>query len=309
MKVKVQITVILTILFMILASTFAYMYKDYIYLFYRDHILKVEETKISKNEYFKEKDYNFVQNVDNFVVKSRQEMINAIYTIINSGVEEFTFYCDKDYFTCLNDFKEIREDRVLISDINNFVHPYNSFKEINTSYDNYGNLTIDVVKKYSDKDIKLINNKVEEIISKEVNDDMSEKEKIKAIHNVIINNSKYATDKIQSERNDIDFSLANGVLIHGLGICNSYADAMAIFLEKMGIDNYKIASDVHVWNLVNINNNWLHLDLTWDDPVLSDNSDKLQFIFFLINDNRLKKLNVDMHDYDSRVYSEAKNKK
>lgn len=306
MKVKIEITLILTVLFMILASTFAYMYKEEIYIFYRDNILKVRDNvNLDKNEYYKDENYLFVQNTDNFVVNNKQEIINAIYTIINSGQDKFTFFCDDDYFTCINDFKEIREDRVLLSNINNFVHPYNSFKEINTIYDDYGNLTIEVYKKYSEEDIKLINDKVNEIIKSDIKDNMSTKEKIKVIHNTIISNSKYATEDIQKENPDLDYSKAGGVLFSGLGICNSYADAMAIFLEKLDINNYKIASDSHVWNLVLVDEKWLHLDLTWDDPVTSDGSDKLQFLFFLINNERLNKLNVEMHDFDENVYIEA----
>lgn len=306
MKVKFEITIILTVLFMILASTFAYMYKDEIYIFYRDNILKVRDNvSLKKNEYYKNEDYLFVQNTDNFVVANRQEILNAIYTIINSGTEKFTFFCDEEYFTCTNDFKEIREDRVLLSNINNYVHPYNSFKEINTIYDNYGNITIEINKKYSDDDIERINDKVEEVVKNDIKDGMNDNEKIKVIHNNIINNSKYATEAIQKENPDADYSKANGVLFSGLGICNSYADAMAIFLERLGINNYKIASDTHVWNLVKQNEDWLHLDLTWDDPVTSDGSDKLQFLFFLINNDRLNKLNVDMHDFDENVYIEA----
>ena len=35
--------------------------------------------------------------------------------------------------------------------------------------------------------------------------------------------------------------------------------------EDFGIKNYKIASSNHVWNYVYIENNWYHLDLTWDE--------------------------------------------
>ena len=94
-------------------------------------------------------------------------------------------------------------------------------------------------------------------------------------------------------------------MIDGYGLCGAYADAMAIFLEKLGIDNYKVASDSHIWNLVKLNNKWLHLDLTWDDPIMSDGSNKLEKLFLLIDNKELKKLNVEKHNYNKNIYIEA----
>ena len=80
---------------------------------------------------------------------------------------------------------------------------------------------------------------------------------------------------------------------------------MALFLYKFKVDNYKIASDIHVWNLVKVNNKWLHLDLTWDDPITQDGSDKLQKLFMLIDNKELKNLKVEKHNYNKVIYKEA----
>ena len=82
---------------------------------------------------------------------------------------------------------------------------------------------------------------------------------------------------------------------------------MALFLYEFGIDNYKIASDNHIWNLVKINNKWLHLDLTWDDPVTQTGVQKLEDIFMLIDNKELKELKVTQHKYDKNIYKEALN--
>ena len=37
-------------------------------------------------------------------------------------------------------------------------------------------------------------------------------------------------------------------------------DLMAIFLTKFGVKNFKVASDTHVWNAVNVNGEWLTCD-------------------------------------------------
>ncbi len=281
-------------------------YKDEIYIYYRENILKVKENiKINKNEYFKNKDYKYVQNTSDFVAKDKKHLLNIFYTVINSGQTEFTFYCDDNYKDCTKDIVELVNNEETLSNINNFVHPYNSFKKVSTTYDKYGEINLKIEKVYTQEDIELINNKVNEIVNKEIKSNMKDKEKIETIHNYIINHGRYATDSIREKNKDKEYNKANDILIDGYGLCSSYADAMAIFLYKFGIDNYKIASSEHIWNLVNINNKWLHLDLTWDDPITSNNKDKLEKLFLLIDNKELKKLNVKKHDYNKEIYIEA----
>ena len=65
-------------------------------------------------------------------------------------------------------------------------------------------------------------------------------------------------------------------------------------------------SDTHVWNIVYINNKWLHLDLTWDDPVsLFSNVDNLIHKFYLIDTETLENYNIEDHNFDKYVYQEV----
>ena len=63
----------------------------------------------------------------------------------------------------------------------------------------------------------------------------------------------------------------------------------------------------HIWNAVNINNEWLHLDLTWDDPVTDTNENVLLDDFFLISNNKLVGKNTKQHNYDINIYKEIAN--
>lgn len=305
---KLLIVVLVVLLLAGGITYYGYKHQDEIYVFYRENVLKVKENIIiNKNEYYKDKDYSYVQNTNDFVAKDKRHLLNIFYTIINSGEDKFTFYCDKEYKECNKDIINLTKNKVVLSNINNFVHPFNSFKTIDTSYDKYGQIDLVINKVYTEEDIIKTKNKVNSIISSKTNDKMSNKKKIKIVHDYIINNGKYATDSIRKANPNRSYNKANDILVNKVGLCSAYADAMAIFLEEFKLNNYKVASDKHIWNLVNIDGKWLHIDLTWDDPVTSTGVQKLEDIFFLIDNDDLNDLGVAGHKYDKRIYKEALN--
>lgn len=78
-------------------------------------------------------------------------------------------------------------------------------------------------------------------------------------------------------------------LLNGKAICEGYARAMQLLLDKAGIENYLIVGDAtsdgtteaHMWNIVNINGKNYHLDVTWDD---SDDTDEISYLYFNVTD-------------------------
>lgn len=261
---------------------------------------------LNKNEYYRDYSFNFVQTTDNFIPESKQDLLNIFYTAINSGQNHFTFYCPNNYKECAKEVQQIANNQTLLSHINNFVHPYNGFKHIETEYDSLGKVTITTQKNYTESGITVINDKINNIINEIITTNASDEEKVKTIHDYIINNSKY--DSARSDQNIINYKsdIAYGPLLEGYGICGGYTDAMELFLEKLNIKSYRISSENHVWNAVYLNNNWYHLDLTWDDPVTPNNQDLLQHDFFLINTNRLIELEKQEHTFDQTIYQELK---
>ncbi len=305
---KVFTIIFITLLVMAGLCGLGYYYQDEIYIYYQEEILKVKDNiTISKNDYYKDNNYEYVQNTNDFIAKDKTHLKNIFYTIINSGTENFTFYCGDNYTNCTNDIDEMVKDQELLSNINNFVHPFNSFESISTSYDEFGKVVVKIDKVYSETEIAATNEVVDKIISSEITNNMSTTKKITTIHDYIINNGKYATDSIRKANPNQSFNKALDILAGGYGLCSSYADAMALFLYRFDLDNYKIASQSHIWNLVKINNKWLHLDLTWDDPVTSTGEDKLDDYFLLIDNNELNELQVEQHDFDKDIYKEALN--
>lgn len=254
----------------------------------------------SSNEYAKNYDFEFVEQSKDYVPYSYQGLLDIIYSTLNNGWKTFTFYCPDEYTDCLKDVTKISKDTTLLSNINNYVHPYNNYSRIGIVSSTTGEVTINVTKLYNDEDIEKINRGVDEIITKEITTDMSDEDKMLVIHNHIINNTRYDIDK----SNDASYT-ALGPLFNGNAVCSGYADLMAIFLTKFGLKNYKVASDTHVWNVVLVNGKWLHIDLTWDDPVTKNSDvDTLSHKFFLINTEKLLEFDTKDHKFDSTIYQE-----
>ncbi len=256
----------------------------------------------SPNNYYKNYDFKFVQESRDYVPYSYQGLLNVIYSTLNNGWDTFTFYCPSEYTDCLKDVSKISKDTTLLSNINNYVHPYNNYSKIGIISSTTGEVTINVTKLYSDKDIDKINSGVDEILTKEITNDMDDDDKLLKIHDYIINNTRYDINKV----NDASYT-ALGPLFNGTAVCSGYADLMAIFLSKLGLKNYKVASNTHVWNAVLINGEWLHIDLTWDDPITKDSEvDTLQHDFFLVNTEKLLEFDTKDHKFDSTIYQELR---
>lgn len=264
---------------------------------------KREEIVLKENEYYLDRDFEFVQNYDD-EVHNYTELLNYIYHVVNTGSKEGTGYCVREYKNCAKDLEEIGNNKELLSTINNFVHPYNSFSSIIFTYNTKGEFDIKVNKIYSEENIVKINEVVDRVIKENIVDTMTTTQKLKIIHDYIIDNTKYDTLKSKNI-NDMTYksNTAIGVLLEGYGICSGYSDAMCIFLDKLGIDNYKISNDTHIWNLVKVNNKWLHIDLTWDDPIYEQNLNR--DTYFLITTAELEKLNDNTHSFNKTVFKEA----
>jgi len=295
---------IFIVLCFILGCTYLYREDIVIFLLENFNVTNKEISINKKNEYYRDYNLSYVSLTDNFKVTSKDELINIYYTVINSGVEKFTFYCSSNYPNCINDVLYLANDQTTLSNVNSFVHPYNSFTTIKTEYDTLKKVTLEIEKTYSEEKINEINKVVDEIIEEEIKDEENPTEIIKIVHNYIINTTKY--DKERADRNIIKYesNTAYGVLIEHYGLCGGYTDAMAIFLNKYNIPNFKVVSENHIWNAVYIENKWYHLDLTWDDPVLTDGSDTLEYTFFLITTKELEELETNQHIFDKKVFSE-----
>lgn len=102
------------------------------------------------------------------------------------------------------------------------------------------------------------------IIASEITSGMSDEQKALALHNWLVNNADYDQDE-----NNYHFQ-ADGVLLKGSGVCQSYTLAYLMLCRMAGLECEMVTGRVgkieHAWNIVKIDGVWLHVDVTWDDP-------------------------------------------
>lgn len=99
-------------------------------------------------------------------------------------------------------------------------------------------------------------------------DGMSEEQKVRAIHDYLIYHANYAGENSKSETWVYG---AEGVLLHGEGVCQSYAIAFYMMAKAAGLDCHYVVGycsslfDAHAWNRVKVDGVWYYIDCTWDD--------------------------------------------
>ena len=107
----------------------------------------------------------------------------------------------------------------------------------------------------------------DKVINK-IGEDWSETEKALYVHDWLDVNFMYDYDLFETpgtENHDIV-----GFLRDKRGVCQSYAYTFMYVMHRLGMNSYYVTSmtDEHGWNVVQIDGNWYHVDVTNDDPIL-----------------------------------------
>ncbi|HHW31990.1 MAG TPA: hypothetical protein GXX20_10025 [Clostridiaceae bacterium] len=150
--------------------------------------------------------------------------------------------------------------------------------------------------------LEILEQRVDDIIRETIKPDMTDYEKELAIHDYIINNARYDTAYFNKKNISPESYSAYGILVLGKGVCEGYSEAMKLIMDRLGIEciivTGKSRNQNHAWNIINIEGNYYHLDLTWDDPVTNDGSDELTYDYFNVTDLELSK----DHSWDKDQY-------
>lgn len=292
---------IISLLFIFILMTIYFNY-DKISLNFKNLITKNNEIKLSdSNEYKRNYDYKRFSNEEDYIPYSINDIENIFYNILNNGWDEFVFYCPSEYKTCTTDVEKISSNSTIMSKISGYVSPYNAHQTINTTISSYGEVYVNISKKYSKEEIETINNKITEIYDSLNLKEKSIEEKIKLFHDYLIKNTTYDEVFANNKKSVYNSTKANGALIDHYAVCGGYSDALAIFLDYINVPNIIITNENHAWNLVSYDDYYLHIDPTWNDTEI----ERFDYEFYMINTNKLLKLDSTEHTFDRNFFIEA----
>lgn len=134
--------------------------------------------------------------------------------------------------------------------------------------------------------IKTIND-AKETFDKKVNEIVNEAKKqeldyakVFFVHNKLI-------DMIEYDTNEYVDQSAFGAVNQRRAVCVGYAKLFQVIMMKLGIPTYYITgsagNDYHVWNVIELEDGFYNIDLTWDD------NSKTLYKYFLINNKSIEK--------------------
>lgn len=150
-----------------------------------------------------------------------------------------------------------------------------------------------IVKKYMALEV-IAKTAAEKITDSIIKSDMTSLEKVKAIHDWLVNNVEYDTEGYASGNISQESHTAEGLFKNRKAVCDGYANAFqqmaayagfeVIIVGGVGINSEGI-EESHAWNQIKVDGKWYNIDVTWDDPVSDDGSNNLRYMYFLVPDS------------------------
>lgn len=173
-----------------------------------------------------------------------------------------------------------------------------SFGRVKLSYSR----PLDVIKSHQME----IRDKRDVFFQNNIKEDMSEYEKVLAIHDYILENGRYDARLYSKGEVPPESYSAYGILGLGVGVCESYAKSMKYLLDKADIESMIVIGsskgENHAWNLVNIEDEYYHIDPTWNDPIIEDGTQIIRYNFLNLSDDQIERT----HSWNREDYPEAK---
>ncbi len=139
-----------------------------------------------------------------------------------------------------------------------------------------------------------VENKVSKIMAG-INSTMGDYEKELYFHNYLVANCQYNDSALDDEEFTNAYTIY-GALVEGNAVCEGYARAMQFLLSRAGVRSYLVTGTSldsnglevnHMWNVVNIDSSWYHLDPTWNDPLTDSSFNTVWHTYFNLTDEEI----------------------
>ena len=139
--------------------------------------------------------------------------------------------------------------------------------------------------------------KIFQVTDEIIKDGMTERDKVKAIHDWIVKNTTYDVASFnlihQGKGNETPdwIHVEIGPLLHGRAVCDGYAWTFNYLALTAGLQSRFVEGPVyykdgtcpgaHAWNQVFVDGKWYFIDCTWDDYDFADDTEYVDYEYFL----------------------------
>ncbi len=182
-----------------------------------------------------------------------------------------------------------------------WLNGYVEYETIRMSNSNSGNITVTfgVYEYWNDHNLAKANTELQSALdavvleAKAFQDDY---EKVKFVHDYIIEFNTYDYEAYElgdsiDAKTDACVSSAYGALVSGEVMCAGYTRAFDLIMHELGYESIYVSGaaegEPHAWNLVQIGEDFYHIDLTWDD--LDGDPVEVRYNYFCLTDEEITK--------------------
>lgn len=180
-------------------------------------------------------------------------------------------------------------------------------------------LTLNITYRYSktafaaeQKNYKAAVNKARHIAVK-LSRSMTDFDKELKLHDYIVNNCSYDYEGYKAGKISGNSYKLYGCLILGKAVCEGYSKAMKLLCDLSGVECMVIRGKSyssggwqnHSWNLIKLENDYYHLDTTFDDPITDNGKGTLSHCYFNLSDSEIKL----SYQWDTAAYPACKSTK
>lgn len=212
---------------------------------------------------------------DNFYYNTLNKKAKKYYSLIYNASLEYENRID-----CL--FKYNSDD--LYAAIDAFEKDFPLYAYWNVSGNTVSNLFMHKIIMDFDEDLDVISSNRKQIEEKAK--EIIELCKIDDQYQTVLNIHDYLIDNITYSLDAKDAHTLSGALINGEAVCDGYSKAFKYLMDLLDYNCVVVHGkainqddEPHAWNLIEINENWYGVDVTWDD-----NKNENKYIYFLTTD-------------------------
>lgn len=252
--------------------------------------MTVKEDHLTEEERYNPKYYKPVGENTAGKRRARAALGKSLEEVIVSGLLNLEYSIDiSEYQMSLNEFRTAYFQ---------ILNDYPELFYVNQGYGYYsaGDYVARLLPSYKSTD-RLQIQKEQEKLDQAANEavsmisaDMEDYEKALVVHDWLAKYCSYDYDRLNNNTVPNVSHDAYGALVNRIAVCDGYAKAYVYILRrKLGISCGIVSSTAmnHAWNMIQLGENYYHVDVTWDDPVW-DSIGRARHEYFLLSDDTIQ---------------------